>query len=441
MKQNKKLIFILVLFVLFVNYYFISNDLVVMIYSKKYELNTVRSVDNLYVSNTEGFAEITDYRQRNDLLRVFDLSGYVAVPTVYDNTNKSAKLLLVNEQHSYEIDGYLIYSTELNNHFNTTGLKGEHHLFKTEFSTIPIKNGIYDVYIFDRENEHNYGLISFSNLVLEKREDGLYTYYPPEIEQIESNNYNSMDVFFYHRDVLSENGYYALKGVAFKQGLDSKNSELYIEVDMDDNSSHTFKATLLPDYWYNRISGSDLYTLSGFIAYIPQDILDNKTVRLKFIIKNEGVYSYKDYCSFFFNGSSCEPVYVQECNINHLISVHADTTYVLWNGLSFLNNDNCLFNGYIYIDKNPIDNPEIYLQFKYSNGDTITYPAFVYRNEWVASDMGEEYANCSYGVKIAADDFRHEDVDVYVLISDGVHVYNSEEPIHYVWQDEQFVRK
>ena len=109
--------------------------------------------------------------------------------------------------------------------------------------------------------------ISFSNLVLEKREDGLYTYYPPEIEQIESNNYNSMDVFFYHRDVLSENGYYALKGVAFKQGLDSKNSELYIEVDMDDNSSHTFKATLLPDYWYNRISGSDLYTLSGFIAY------------------------------------------------------------------------------------------------------------------------------------------------------------------------------
>ncbi len=427
--------------ILFTVYLFFGDFLIVGIVSRISNIKMVQSSAVEYESNTPGFAEFKDYVQKTGLLRTGVLNGFAAIPIDSDLEEKEAKFVLIGENHRYEIEGEFTWALGVDQHFSLPGITDNNRLITAEFSTIPIVDGIYQVYIFAKEKSDVYGLFH-TGMALEKRNDGLYEYIPPEIEPIEAQVDDRINWAAFSRPNAVSDGYYAISGLVMKKDTDSRTLNAYVEAITREGEVHTFPAMLQVDQWYNSYFDSDLYTYSKIVAKVPVELLLGKEAQVNFIVDDAGTMGKTEGYDFAFDENGYRRIYtgcIKE--LPYQKEEVGNITHTQWNDLEKERTESYFFNGIAFVKDKKLKSPKIYLRFEYEDGSKLIYPAQVSENNWVQDKYGEDYKWSTYSVEIGKEDFRQETTKLYICIGDGDVVYQTAKPIVYTWEDGSFVKK
>lgn len=166
-----------------------ANDIVIKVSGvetvEKSDVNDFLQKDGIYFN----FDTIDE---NNDILETVLLDGWAFVETVDNNDNREIKVIIENEKHSYEITMKDVYTYERNDvetaYVNKKIGNNKRVGFHYEFSTLQIKNGVYNIYIYVWENEENYGIADTGIQV--KKDGASFKIYTPE----ENSNKNKRNI-------------------------------------------------------------------------------------------------------------------------------------------------------------------------------------------------------------------------------------------------------
>lgn len=142
----------------FAVYLFLAND-IILLFDHDDKI-AQRSFDELQ-SNTEAYVSLDNCENLGGLLEKVYFQGWAFCETSYDNTDKkislvfkkadSSKCYVIETQPQLRPDVYGVYRDSKEIWNGMTGVE-------CQFSTVKMKEGLYDMYVYVWENEHSYGL-------------------------------------------------------------------------------------------------------------------------------------------------------------------------------------------------------------------------------------------------------------------------------------------
>lgn len=170
-KKKIKLRYVLyiIFLILFGSILFFSSDIVSLIIS-----NSVRRVDldlpglkkdSVYYN----FDTIEFY---NDFSNNVYFAGWAFCETSQENDNKQIWFIFESDKATYIYKNEVASSNLYETLKSTYNIQGNKHRFYSTASTVIMKNGIYKVYIYCKENENNYGLVD-TGVYFEKNSKGI----------------------------------------------------------------------------------------------------------------------------------------------------------------------------------------------------------------------------------------------------------------------------
>lgn len=161
--MNKYNIMRVVILLCFLFMLVLSNKIVGTLDTSVGDLSPVEYVNNFDLSQyakDEVFYSFYTFEMYSNITRHMDVLGFAFVETEYDSSDREVILFLSNETDTYRIKLPLEYN-EIKYMFPNRKLNNKKNEYKIigKFSTINIKNGSYKVYVYVKENNHNYGII------------------------------------------------------------------------------------------------------------------------------------------------------------------------------------------------------------------------------------------------------------------------------------------
>jgi hypothetical protein len=184
MKNRNKIIYVFFMMVLVV-WLCLSNSIIVSLDKINFKLEKADIAD--YESNSIAHIVLPDAIQYNNMLETVAITGLGGCETEYNNDHKKVTVLLHNEDRTYKVQANNMFSGWTNGVLGTEKVQGVNNNFSTEFSTLPMKMGEYQVYIYFWENEYNYGLAE-TDIVIEKNLKGVKTSYLREYNKTTLHN-------------------------------------------------------------------------------------------------------------------------------------------------------------------------------------------------------------------------------------------------------------
>ncbi len=89
------------------------------------------------------------------------MSGWAFCETKGDNLDKELILILKSVNKSYAIYPTITEREDVSNAYaGTKTIVGNNHGYNVTVATVGMKSGIYDLYIYCKENNENYGLVN-----------------------------------------------------------------------------------------------------------------------------------------------------------------------------------------------------------------------------------------------------------------------------------------
>lgn len=426
---------------LFVGYLFVADSVFCQIGTEKNFLSKVERYDNNYDINTNGYVSVSVDSSRNDSLRTMEIQGIAGIPTDKDNTDAFAKLVLVGDRESYVIDAYLGFSGDINGQFATTGIKGSTHKFKSEFSSIPIKNGTYRLYVYYYENDESNGLLNTYKMY-EKSSSGISEYVPQRINNISYQDSNEVFAYFFGKENCSDGKYYKISGIAANKNYDSAGEKVYLQFTFDDGSIVTYDTVVSRSWW--TINNLDKkYQESSFYAKIPTKVLNGKHVKMRILVDNNGIYAYNKTFHLSFDDLGYRIMAPEEIYVGKVKNFGTFETDICVTGEmtnAFLENDSkdaYIFEGISYVEGLISKNSKAYLEFNFADGTIATYPAELSVNNEIAGD----YSNSAFRAEIVKSAFGKQDVSVYMIIENDGKMFRTADGIEYGYSDGTFVKK
>lgn len=179
-KKRKNKYYILVIFLLtFVLWMVFATDIIVKLNGadlvKKCSLSDFLQKDDVIFA-------VDIIAENGDMLETVSIQGWSFVETDTDNTNRETRLVFENEKNAYEVlvkTEDMCTRTDVLNVFSDKKFGiNKSVAFIYEFSTLQMKNGIYNIYIYVWENEENYGIADTGIQV--KKDGASFKIYTPE---------------------------------------------------------------------------------------------------------------------------------------------------------------------------------------------------------------------------------------------------------------------
>ncbi len=288
--KNKLIYIIFILLFIFILVF--SNNFVIYFTGKK----SPKEIDiNTLTFNSNVSLAVDFYNVYNNMTEDVAINGWAFCETEDSNENKTISVLLRGDKKTYSVKTDLI-SRNLQDSFPDYKIYGTNHGYGTEFSTLILPNGIYEVLLYDYENESNSG-IGRTGRKLIKNKDGIKEYMPQirddidielDLSNISSSIKNSVSILEFNEDE------FLLRGWAFieNETCDLQNVFLGIqesgsdEIDFYDTVSFGRKDTA--DYFSN-----DLYYNCGFDTYVRKDkLVAGKKYNIYIIIEKQGNLYY-----------------------------------------------------------------------------------------------------------------------------------------------------
>lgn len=286
---SMKKIFYIVIWVAFIVILLFSNNIIALVNKNNIEKTNARiecfKKDQVYYA-TDNIDII------NDIFDSFIIKGWAYCETNKENNNKSVSILLANDNQTYIKALTLTKRNDVRQVFQEKHrINGVYHGIQGTISTVGVKNGVYKVYIFCKENDENYGLVD-TGMLLKKYGRGIIQYkwestltnITSTLEDIQTkNNLDSANI--------TEEGYLQINGWAFIEGLDTADQSVYLRLTYDDGSIDIYdtQAVTRPDV--GLAYKSDLYNNSGFKAVISADEVIDGDIKIEILIgRGENIY-------------------------------------------------------------------------------------------------------------------------------------------------------
>lgn len=243
---------------------------------------------------------------KGQLLDEVSLSGWALCETKGDNENRTVSLLLHDAENAncYELKPKITLRPDVPENWpvilswEEMDIPTTHVGMEIAFSTLEIKNGVYDVAVCCRENESNYG-IAYTDYRIEKSKDGVQVYQQGGhrmTELVEPNSNGDAALVEYIDIVEADENGIGIWGWAFVETLDCGTQTVIVEL-TDRNGTRTQYAA---NYgWRGDVAknfGSEKYVRSQYYLNIPRAELSDGDYTLRILVENNGnVWQSKDY--------------------------------------------------------------------------------------------------------------------------------------------------
>ena len=265
----------------------------------------------------------------NNLKETLTLNGWAFCETDQGNTEKEITLILKAGDRCYAIHPTVTNRKDITDAYSgSKKITGTNHGFKSTASTVNMKNGLYDLYIYCKENDANYGLIK-TGVKLEKNGTRLSRYEGVSLQQSSiSENVNGKNVQSVIDSVsLSGAGDLQVNGWAFVEGVDSAKQSVYLHLKYEGGKNATYETEKTTRSDVGKAFGSSQYDNSGFKANIPSNELQDGNITIDILVR----YKENEYLSpkaYKISRSSIEEDStnsIKTGNTNTLIDVNAES--------------------------------------------------------------------------------------------------------------------
>jgi len=302
MTQRKKKIFLIYIgmMAVFVLWLICSNSVIVSI-SGAAKLKEVEFEKSLFKDDI--YYAIDTIEILHNFPECLDISGFAFAETEVDNSNKSVSIFLKGKDICYQAECNLFPKNSIHKRFPHNHILGRTVGFMADISTLGMKDGVYDLYVYCKENEENYGIANADygasnvGLRIEKRGTTL-SYYPWEAEQrsellIPSQGETAVGAV----DSASvEDDRLSVWGWAFAEGQDCAAQTVYLELTDEQGevrqytTKSAFRDGVVAEY------KSTLYRNSGYRTSISLEDIADGTYTMRAILENGGkVWASQSY--------------------------------------------------------------------------------------------------------------------------------------------------
>jgi len=208
---------------------------------------------------------------------------YAFCETEEDNSNKEVHVLLRSENNIYMVDSDLHSRADAINNFPNRDVQGTNHGFSTGFSMLGFPGGVYQIGVYCKENDENYGVI-WTKYFFKKDASGVSRYIPnanektdlPVSDQAVSNY--SMD----HLKIID--GHLQIEGWAVQRGFESSQVAVYVELENLEGETAVFDTIPVMRPSVAELLGNDAYLWSGIISDINDPrFLKQEQLKMRFI--------------------------------------------------------------------------------------------------------------------------------------------------------------
>ncbi|MGI6084176.1 MAG: hypothetical protein ACOYIF_01870 [Acetivibrionales bacterium] len=423
MNKTKKISYIII-WVVFIVLLLFSNTIVASFRKNNMERTHIK-IEEFKKDQVYYAADEIDFK--NDIFDSFIFKGWVYCETNKENNEKTASILLANDNQRYIKALNLSKRTDVTQAFKEKyKIRGSYHGIQGAFSTVGVKNGIYNVYIYCRENNENYGLVD-TGMKLKKDGKGISEYkwestktnISVPIEQLKAkSNLDSANI---------SGGYLKINGWVFVDGFDTANQSVYIRLLNKNGTNATYNTQSVSRPDVGAAYKNNQYNNSGFKAVIPADEVSNEDIEIELLVKNnEKVYlsstTYMYSAGTLMEKGSSEAATSNtfENDISAEIEINSDNIDVDSN-LKY-HFDSCVaknvlaINGWAYIHDKDSSKMNIFVSISSANGTTRIFITTKKSRPDVAKAFGNElYTESGFQAKIPLNAIAKGDNTITVI--------------------------
>ena len=279
-----------------------------------------------------------------NIAKYLNFRGWALAETEEDSSNRKVELILFNKEKQYAISTTL-HERETYRAFPGKKIDGKKHGFYGKASLINLRDGLYDLYINDVENDKNYGLV-YTRRYIEKYGQNICI---SELDKLNTcintlNTINNSDIKFDIERIYIDDNYLNISGWAY---LNDIQDNVRVLIGIKDNStdreefytaSRTVRNGIKKSFENNKANPN-----KGFRVKIP--ISDDKRYKISsIVIADKGKY----YKTGFKEIDTIK--YQQQINLNSVQNENAINLYIEKNkkegnelfiaGWAYLNNIN-----------------------------------------------------------------------------------------------------
>lgn len=163
MKKNKWLILIIIA----ISVVLLLSSTKIVLLLTGYNLEK-KKLDNTPLSEDIVFW-LEKFSEQKGVLNVISFEGWAINKNYAPDAERNVSLILRAEEYYYELPGDCYKRQDVANHFSELGLNPDGLGFQGSFSTIPIKNGKYELYIKVWESNKEPGLHSMNRYFVKSK--------------------------------------------------------------------------------------------------------------------------------------------------------------------------------------------------------------------------------------------------------------------------------
>lgn len=305
MTKRRTFIIIYVLLMLcFLSWMLFSNQLFLK-YGGNASVKRV-SLDEYSDATDTVYYAIDSLQPIGDLLETVTIRGWAYTETEYDNAICKTELLLVSDstcyslefndpQDSFAYEGYVL-RPDIVKAFPYRKIYSENVGYISDFSTFGIENGVYDLYIYRWENEHNSGLMQTKwQIIKDNAEMTLRNWQASKVKIDTSNAIDGKEVYSSLDTATIDDEVLALQGWAFIDGKDTTDQKVYLQI-QDSALNKCYTTLSVSRHDVAQAYQNEDYRISGFASNILLNEMQSNELTVTIFIEIGGqIYQGNTY--------------------------------------------------------------------------------------------------------------------------------------------------
>ena len=366
----------------------------------------------------------------NDILESIYIEGWSFCESDIDNTNKEVGCLCCNDTDIY------ICSTE--QFINWSGVEQafldkrvtNRNGFEINASTIKMPYGSYDMYIYNKENTQNYGVMPIQYRLI-KSKNGV------KIDKWTSTRLNDItkkDIIYDAETItqdpkVNEDGTINIDGWIWIENCSSNNQIVYAELSMKNGDVIIYSTLAQTRMDVADAYDNDSYTNSGFSIVLPKDEISD-------LNEIENINIYIDDGDRWHAGKSSfrsEKFETSMTNVKYNVKACIDNCILKDDGLLSI-------NGWTFIEKRDTSKQDVYIKIQKKDGESFLYTTQKEERLDVAEAFDSELYNYSGFRAVLPNNIitKEDDIEkISIYISDGQKWYSTSNTIDFAFRCEK----
>lgn len=259
------------------------------------ESNDLRVVDfGMY----EAMAKDTVYVEDNSLqfgsddFETLSIMGTCCVSTQQDNQDKTVTILFKSEDICYASERRSVLG-DVPSGVASPPIKINHG-YTRDISLLPVKDGIYELWLFDWENEENYGLVSLNTWIVKDR-SGIRMQERTVTLDLKEKLYKEAN--WWLDDIQVERGGLTFEGWALQEDTETQGQAVYLKLSTPQEMRY-IACFPIHDKGISVYFGNGKYDYSRFQGYADQAWIGDGPLEISLVLQNENGFHAGDkfYC-------------------------------------------------------------------------------------------------------------------------------------------------